>query len=307
MPMMLKTPLSYSQQIARLREHGLSITDDALAEEYLRTVGYYTLSGYALSFRKSVHDSNFKPGTTFEQISICYEFAAELRRLLLDQLIWLEQLFRATIAYQFSESHCVDAPHDQHYDLDNYKDRHRASKILDSVEKHEAFYKGHAWYKHHKTKYDGKMPLWVLVRMLSFSSLSKYYGCLLDADQCNIAHALNTGPSILRNQMYCLSALRNRCAHGDRLYNEKLKPGIKLPKALKSGSSHIDNSTLFAYTLAVLTRITEHTRCKCFAQALVRVFDKYSSKVELRCVGAPPNYAEVINKYMQFPNEYNNR
>jgi len=45
-----KPAIDIDAQIALLRARGLTITDEASARHYLRFIGYYRLSGYALVF-----------------------------------------------------------------------------------------------------------------------------------------------------------------------------------------------------------------------------------------------------------------
>lgn len=44
--------------------------------------------------------------------------------------------------------------------------------------------------KHHKEKYDDKMPLWVLVELMSFSNLSKLYKAMYKTEQEMIAKSV---------------------------------------------------------------------------------------------------------------------
>ena len=43
---MLKQPSTYTQQIAKLREHGCAVADEAICEEFLSRVSYYRLTAY---------------------------------------------------------------------------------------------------------------------------------------------------------------------------------------------------------------------------------------------------------------------
>lgn len=48
----LKKPLSFTDQLQKLKEHGVVISDEEEAVRILKTVNYYRLTGYALQFRK---------------------------------------------------------------------------------------------------------------------------------------------------------------------------------------------------------------------------------------------------------------
>ena len=58
----LKRPLTFSEQVEKLKEYSIIITDDEQkdAEEYLSHVNYYKLSGYTLQFRKDAESSGLQ-------------------------------------------------------------------------------------------------------------------------------------------------------------------------------------------------------------------------------------------------------
>lgn len=83
-----KKAKSVEEQIAILRSHGVIISDEAKAAEYLSDIGYYRLGFYAYPFeltypelgRKRSHE--VKEGTTIEQIVALYYFDFDLRTIL---------------------------------------------------------------------------------------------------------------------------------------------------------------------------------------------------------------------------------
>lgn len=48
--MQLQTPKTYQQQIQKLKNKNIVITDDSVAQELLQKVNYYRLKGYLLPF-----------------------------------------------------------------------------------------------------------------------------------------------------------------------------------------------------------------------------------------------------------------
>ncbi|MCR4866079.1 MAG: Abi family protein, partial [Lachnospiraceae bacterium] len=112
----LKQPLTYDEQLAKLIEHGLNFSceNKMYYKEILERVNYYRFTGYALQFRVGENDSDFAPGTTFEQIYDIYLFDEELRNLLWKYVEVAEVYYRSQIAYNYSLAKCIDPPHDQH-------------------------------------------------------------------------------------------------------------------------------------------------------------------------------------------------
>lgn len=49
--MKLKPPFPFDKQVQRLSEHGMLIAPEDNAEDWLREINYYRLSGYAFQFR----------------------------------------------------------------------------------------------------------------------------------------------------------------------------------------------------------------------------------------------------------------
>ena len=71
----LKTWMSMEDQLARLKQRGLSVEDDAAALGYLRRIGYYRLSGYWYPLRsidKAASERDGRP-VRFDEFPECLE------------------------------------------------------------------------------------------------------------------------------------------------------------------------------------------------------------------------------------------
>lgn len=77
--MNLKKPLTYSEQVLKLIEHGIIVNDARMAEVLLSRVNYYRFTGYALQFRKNPENSEYISGITFEKIYRIYQFDEAIR------------------------------------------------------------------------------------------------------------------------------------------------------------------------------------------------------------------------------------
>lgn len=114
--------------------------------------------------------------------------------------------------------------------------------------------------KHHKEKYDDKMPLWVLVELMSFSNLSKLYKAMYKTEQEMIAKSVKTKRDILANHLHCLSILRNKCAHGARLYDIKFSPPARLGTSMLRNNKNLINNTLLAYLIILIRRLPNYSK-----------------------------------------------
>lgn len=133
--MELKAPLFLDGQIIKLRSHGMIITDDLTVKNVLSRINYYRFTGYALQFRQSINDSDYTEGVSFEKVYKIYQFDERIRDILRRYIEIAEVFYRAQISYGFSMSKCVDSPHDQHYDENNYLKKKEFNEVKNHLEK----------------------------------------------------------------------------------------------------------------------------------------------------------------------------
>lgn len=118
--MELKGPLSFSQQVKRLQEHGMCISDPKDAERKLSKINYYRFTGYALSLRGDREGNRYVSGTDFDMVYRLYLFDEELRNALKLPLERVEIFARTQISYWFSMAKNKKSPHMAHYKEENY-------------------------------------------------------------------------------------------------------------------------------------------------------------------------------------------
>lgn len=82
---------------------------------------------------------------------------------------------------------------------------------------------------HFRSKYDGKLPVWVMTEILDFGSMSHLYQGLKSADRDEIAAGLGVisaddsgNGRALANWLRVLNYVRTVCAHHSRLWNRNL-------------------------------------------------------------------------------------
>ncbi len=292
--MELKEPLDFEKQVNRLREHKMHIDNPTYAKSILEEINYYRFTGYALEFRKNKCDSNFIDGTHFDMIYDIYKFDEELRLLLLEYLLKIEIYYRTKISYGFSMNKCKRAPHDQHYDINNYYNKDSIRKIWIAIKREIGYNKDSDVVKHHNSNYNKKMPLWVLVELISFSNLSKYYNSLYTSEQKIIANLVGFNNNNLSNWLHCMSVLRNMCAHNNRLYNKTYKPAIKLTKGFLRFNPELKNNSLFAYIIILSRMLPNKTIKKEFKDSFINLINNYKDKVNLINIGLVDNYIDLL-------------
>lgn len=291
----LKAPLSFEDQCARLKSHGMIISDLSTAKDFLSKVNYYRFSGYFLQFRKSENQSDLVNGITFEKIVEIYKFDEELRNTSRKYLENIEIFYRTQISYYFSMEKCVCPPHTQHYDINNFYNKTGFSEVINSFNSQKKYYKDSLVLQHHDKVYSGKMPLWVIVEFLSFSNLSKLFNAMYISDKNVIANALGTSGKMLSNNLHCLSVFRNKCAHAARLYNTIFSPPAKFNKSFLRTYKSVSNNSFFAYLLILLKRIPDRETKKDCVQEFTAIIEKYKKTVDISLLGIPVNYKDIFN------------
>lgn len=255
-----KPALDSAGLVALWESRGLIIPNKAEAEHYLRYIGYYRLSGYALPLtRYNVDGSHqFKPNVEFEHILRLYVFDRELRLHVMDAIERVEVAFRACLSNLMS---IKGGPHwfmDKKWfgrtqARDEFGIRVAEECGLDSDGNRKNGRE--VFLDHYFTKYnDPKLPpSWMVAEILSISCWSKLYSALVNrSDRKQIAEEFGISPEIMESWIRAICYLRNLCAHHSRLWNRDftITPRIAHGHPL----TEVNNRRFFgqAYVLKVL-------------------------------------------------------
>ncbi len=107
--------LPVDDQLTQLQARGLVVTEPDRAQNYLRHIGYYRLSGYWYPLRQSeaVVDTSgnastrvldaFRPGSEFSHIIDLYVFDKKLRVMMVDVLERIEVSLRTNVTLQLGK------------------------------------------------------------------------------------------------------------------------------------------------------------------------------------------------------------
>ena len=223
----MKEPMKFDEQLNHLvidKKLKVNNTDNAL--QILKQHNYYRLSGYWKFFLDA--DDFFDERTSFEKIYEIYKFDRFLRSQLIEVITDIEVYFKTQLAYYLGNKYgAIGYLNSENFDekkIDSHK------KFIDTVENINLTKKDNPIVKHHATKYDGNIPVWALVELVSFGSVSKLYSLLNTHDQkefCKMAYK-NINHLQLDSFIHAVTALRNTCCHFQRLY--KYKPSIRAKK-----------------------------------------------------------------------------
>ncbi len=286
----LKPALTIAEQIDRLRQRDMIITDESEAADVLARTNYYRFTGYAFLFQKA--NNHYVKGTSFQQILRLMDFDTALRQILMSSLEYIEIYARTQIAYWFSLNHEKDGG--AHYDPTLFVEEKFHLDYISNLEKQIDNNSSQPFVAHHIQSFGGKMPLWCAVEILSFSMLSKLYSNMKSSDKELIAANMDTDVDHLTNWLHCFSVLRNTCAHYNRLYSIVFCPRISLDGKLMRKHAEIQQDTLFAYVIAMLRIMPDMVQKKRLTTSLESLIEEYKGDIQLGSIGFPDDWKELL-------------
>ena len=216
------------EQIEILKNRGLVINDVEKAESLLLSENYFFINGYRHIFLKSHKDSNFIKGTTFEELYAVFQFDRNFRNILFKNLLIVENNLKSIISYRLSKKYGVkekDYLKPSNFSLDSKKVR-QVNDVLNKIKRQIKINgRQHSATLHYLSNY-GYVPLWILVKLLSFGMINEFYSILKPEDKLSIAQYYNLDVETLGIYIGLLSNYRNLCAHEDIVYEHRTQKEI---------------------------------------------------------------------------------
>lgn len=293
--MNLKPALSYEDQILKLRnDHKLSISDDNFAEEVLKKVNYYRLSGYGVGLKRLDNKEHYKDRISIEHLFKLYCFDSQFKNNLIRTIEQIEIELRTQVAYQLSIKYGPDVltNEDNFIYKRNKEGKTIYSIINENLNKEINRQRNKPFVKHHLRRYDGKFPIWVSVELMSFGNLSSLFSILKKEDQKEISNYYNTDPKYLKNWILCLVEVRNICAHYTRLYNMPLKENPRLYSENERYKSK--QNKVFPILLIIKRILKSNDQWRSLLWDLENTFDKYHGYFNYSFMGFPNNWKDVL-------------
>ena len=216
------------EQITILEYKGMTVEDKDYAKEVLLRENYFFLNGYRHLFLKSETDKKFIPGTTFNELYSLFLFDREFRYIIFKNLLVVENNIKSIISYQLSKKYgykesdylkprnFTDNPQKQRQVGDLIKKMKRQVRV--NAPQHTAT-------KHYVDHY-GYIPMWILVKVLSFGIVGELFQILKKEDQNGVASVYNLKVETLVDYLPILSNYRNLCAHEDIVFENKTQKTI---------------------------------------------------------------------------------
>lgn len=216
------------EQIEILKRKGLIIEDEEETKEILLRENYFFINGYRLLLMNSYSDKTFIKGSTFKELYALFLFDRSMRNIIFKYLLIIENQLKSITSYQLSKKYGY-----QEKDYLNPKnfteDRSKIRRVKDLIEKMKRQVRING-SKHNATlhyiKNYGYVPMWVLVKVLSFGIVCELYSVLKKEDQIEIASVFNVSTEYLEDFLPILANYRNLCAHEDIMFDYKTEKVI---------------------------------------------------------------------------------
>ena len=217
------------EQVEILQKKGLIVEDIDEAKEVLLRENYFFLNGYRHLFMVSEKNRTFINGSTFRELYSLFLFDRYFRNIIFKNVLVIENQLKSILSYQLSKKYGYkekDYLNPKNFTNDHDKKR-RVKDVLEKMKRQIRINSLHHNATAHYANSYGYIPLWVLVKVLSFGIVCELYTILKKEDKIEIADIFNTTPEDLSNYLIILSNYRNLCAHEDIVYENKTERYIE--------------------------------------------------------------------------------
>ena len=219
---------SLEEQIDILKHKGLIINDEEYAKKVLLRENYFFINGYRHLFLRTSTEEDFLAGTTFEELYSLFLFDRSFRNIIFKNLLVIENNLKSVISYQLSKKYGYkekDYLKPKNFTNDSSKIR-QVNDLLQKM-KRQIRINGsqHSATMHYISNY-GYIPLWILVKVLSFGIVCEMVSILKKEDQVALANMYGVDLDKFIMYLPILSNYRNLCAHEDILFENKTQKAI---------------------------------------------------------------------------------
>lgn len=280
-------PMTIDEQVENLKNIGLIVEDEKYAKKILNDISYFRLiKAYSLNLKSK--NGMYEDKVTFEQIVELYLFNANFRQIIFPEIEKIEINVRCRIANYFAEQYGVLG----YLEADNFVNPEYHQAFLDDIEEEIRRNSKAPFVKNFRDNYEGgNLPIYALVEVFSFGTLSKFYKNMKNPDKKAVAKSFGIGYTYFESWLESISYVRNICAHYGRLYNAKLSKTPMLYKEyLEAG---IGNNRIFGVLLCLKQLFKSDSHWNLFIENIELLFEKYEG-VNIKTMGFPENWKELL-------------
>lgn len=212
-----------NEQVEILKNKGLIIEDEEETKEILLRENYFFINGYRLLLMNSYNNKTFVKGSTFRELYSLFLFDRAVRNIMFKYLLIIENQLKSITSYQLSKKYGYKEK--DYLDPRNFTgDRDKVRRVRDIIDKMKRQVRingsKHNATLHYSNNY-GYIPMWVLVKVLSFGIVCELYQVLKTEDKVEIASVFNVSTEYLEDFLPILANYRNLCAHEDIMFDHR--------------------------------------------------------------------------------------
>lgn len=280
-------PMTIDEQVENLKSIGLIVDDEEYAKKILNDISYFRLvKAYSLNLKPK--NGCYDKQTTFKEIVDLYLFNANFRQIIFPEIEKVEINVRCRVANFFAEQYGVLG----YLQAENFADENYHAQFLKDINEEIGRNSKAPFVRNFRENYEGgNLPIYALVEVFSFGTLSKFYKNMLNKDKKAIAKSFGVGYTYFESWLESISYVRNICAHYGRIYNAKLS---KTPILYKEYTQvGIRNNRIYGVLLCLKHLLKNDVHWNLFVDKIELLFDKYQY-VKISTMGFPENWRELL-------------
>ena len=280
-------PMTVESQIENLKSLELVIEDESYAKSFLNDVSYFrVIKAYSLGLKP--RNGMYNGNVTFSQIVDLYKFNANFRHLLFPVIEQVEVNLRCRVGNYVSCKYGVLGYEESTNFANPEYHQEFLSDIDDEVRRNAKSPFARKFGRNYK---DGKIPMYALVELFSFGTLSKFYKNMQNPDKKAIAGTYGVEYTYFESWIESIAYVRNLCAHYGRLYNAILP---KKPMIYKQYSENgVKNDKIYAVLVCISHLIPHDLHWFAFVDQLEELINKYPS-VKIETMGFTANWKATL-------------
>lgn len=299
------------EQIEILKTRNLRIENYDRAYEILtKNNYYYIINGYKdLFLNNKYKEEKYIDKVTIEEIYALYNFDKNIKIHFLKNILQLESDIDTYIAYEFSKNY----GHKNYLIPENFNNLNKNKNLINKFIKDINLEIVHQYKNKNKMivhyidtyKY---VPLWVLIRILSFGKISKLYSFMKQKEQNNVSRKFNIKSDNLKVYLINLGNVRNICAHDEKLYDIILKKRINITEYhkklnIRKTENRVTYATRDLFSIVIILKMMlENTHFNAFYKSIIKEIENLENSLSLIHIdkvlykmGFPKNYKDLLN------------
>jgi len=298
------------QQIDIFKKKGLIIDDEVMAKDILLKENYFFLNGYRHIFMNSSSDRTFVSGATFSELYAVFKFDRYSRNIFFKNLLIIENRLKSVISYQLSKKYGYkekDYLNSRNFTHDPEKKR-RVKDVIEKMKRQIRINTGRHNATMHYLKNYGYIPLWILVKVLSFGMVCELYSIMTDEDKLEVSSVFHLTIENLESFLPILSNYRNLCAHEDIVFDHKTErtiPDTEYHKKLnifKMDDEYIYGKNDVFAVIIIFKMMLEDSEFRLMLKEFEYELEKLDGRVDsipvekiLDTMGVPKNYMDILD------------